>query len=62
MNDQSAPLITVIIAVFNGSKTLQQCIDSVTNQSYSNKQLIIIDGSSTDGTIELLKANNQSIS
>ena len=62
MTEQSQPLITIIIAVFNGAKTLQQCIDSVAQQSYSNKQLIIIDGGSTDGTVDLLQANDQSIS
>ena len=62
MTEQSKPLITIIIAVFNGAKTLQQCIDSVSQQSYANKQLIIIDGGSTDGTVELLQANDQSIS
>ena len=62
MPKQTMPLITIIIAVFNGAKTLQQCIDSVAQQSYPNKQLIIIDGGSTDGTVELLQANDQSIS
>ena len=62
MTEQSQPLITIIIAVFNGAKTLQQCIDSVAQQSYSNKQLIIIDGGSSDGTVDLLQANDQSIS
>ena len=62
MTEQSQTLITIIIAVFNGAKTLQQCIDSVAQQSYANKQLIIIDGGSTDGTVELLQANDQSIS
>lgn len=62
MREQYRPLITIIIAVFNGAKTLQQCIDSVIQQSYPNKQLIIIDGGSNDGTVELLEANNQSIS
>ena len=62
MTEQSQPLITIIIAVFNGAKTLQQCVDSVAQQSYSNKQLIIIDGGSIDGTVDLLQANDQSIS
>ncbi len=61
MTEQSKPVITIIIAVFNGSQTLQQCIDSVTKQSYPNKQLIIIDGGSTDGTVKLLQANNHGI-
>ena len=58
---KSSPLITVIVAVFNGAKTLQQCIDSVAHQSYPNKELIIIDGASNDGTVDLLKANNEQI-
>ena len=62
MESKNYPLITIIIAVFNGAKTLQQCIDSVIQQAYPNKQLIIIDGGSNDGTVELLEANNQSIS
>ena len=62
MNDVNSPLISIIIAVFNGAKTLQQCIDSVTQQAYPNKELIIIDAGSTDGTVELLQANNDVIS
>jgi glycosyltransferase involved in cell wall biosynthesis len=57
----SRPLISVIVAVYNGAKTLQRCIDSVSNQAYLNKELIIIDGGSTDGTVDLLVANNDKI-
>lgn len=57
----SKPLITIIIAVYNGAKTLQQCINSVAQQSYQNKELIIIDGGSTDGSVDLLKINNEHI-
>lgn len=58
---KSSPLITVIVATFNGAKTLQQCIDSNAHQSYPNKELIIIDGGSKDGTVDLLKVNNEQI-
>lgn len=61
MSIHSLPLITVIIAVFNGAKTLQQCLDSVTQQTYKNTELIVIDGGSTDGTVDLLKANQEKI-
>ena len=57
MNHESAPLISIIIAVFNGKTTLQQCIDSVAQQTYPNKELIVIDGGSEDGTVDLLNAN-----
>lgn len=62
MNHKSSPLISIIIAVFNGVKTLQQCIDSVVQQGYANKELIIIDGGSKDGTVDLLKSNSSHIS
>ena len=59
---ENAPLISIIVAVFNGVKTLQQCIDSVARQTYPNKELIIIDGGSKDGTADFLKANSEQIS
>lgn len=62
MNNTPSPLITIIIAVFNGVDTLQQSIDSVIQQTYPNKELIIIDGGSKDGTVDLLKKNSDTIS
>jgi GT2 family glycosyltransferase len=62
MSSGYSPLISIIVAVFNGVNTLQQCIDSISQQSYVNKELIIIDGGSTDGTLELLQENNEYIS
>jgi glycosyltransferase involved in cell wall biosynthesis len=62
MTDAASPKISVIIAVFNGEKTLQQCLDSVVTQSYLNVELIVIDGGSTDGTVDLLQENQASIS
>ena len=55
---QALPLISIIISNLNGSKTLQQCIDSVSNQTYKHKELIIIDGGSKDDSIDLLIKND----
>jgi glycosyltransferase involved in cell wall biosynthesis len=55
-------MISIVVAVFNGNTTIQKCIQSVAQQTFLNKQLIIIDGGSTDGTVELLKANDSTIS
>ena len=52
---QSGILISVITAVYNGEKHLEQSILSVINQSYKNIEYIIIDGGSSDGTIDILK-------
>jgi glycosyltransferase involved in cell wall biosynthesis len=61
MTDKHLPLITVIIAVFNGGKTIEQCLNSVFLQTYANKELIIIDGGSTDNTVKILKSKQSSI-
>lgn len=61
MSTENPPLISTIIAVYNGSETLQQCLDSVTQQTYKNTELIVIDGGSTDGTVDLLTANQENI-
>lgn len=58
----SLPKITIIVAVFNGAKTLQKCLDSIAKQSYQHKELIVIDGRSTDSTVDILKANQEQIS
>ena len=49
------PLISIITAVYNGEKNLEETILSVINQTYDNVEFIIIDGSSTDGTIDIIK-------
>jgi glycosyltransferase involved in cell wall biosynthesis len=54
-------LISIIIATYNRAKTLQQCIDSITCQTYPHTELIVIDGGSTDDTVEILKANSDRI-
>ena len=49
MND----LITIIIPVYNTSRYLAECIKSVTGQTYTNLQIIIVDDGSTDNSGEI---------
>jgi glycosyltransferase involved in cell wall biosynthesis len=55
------PHISIIVAVYNGAATLQRCIDSVGNQDYPCKELIIIDGGSNDGSVDILCQNEHLI-
>lgn len=56
-----SPLISVITVVYNGKEHLQQTIDSVYNQSYNNIEYIIVDGGSTDGTLDIIKENHDKV-
>ena len=49
MNNE-APLVSVIIPVYNVRAYLPQCLESVINQSYGNLEILIIDDGSTDGS------------
>lgn len=49
------PLISVLTVVYKGERHLEQAIRSVIEQTYDNVEYIIIDGSSTDGTLDILK-------
>ncbi|MDB9425747.1 glycosyltransferase family 2 protein [Microcystis aeruginosa CS-564/01] len=49
------PLVTIITVVFNGEKHLEQTIQSVINQTYDNVEYIVIDGGSTDGTVDIIR-------
>ncbi len=52
---EDKPLISIITVVFNGEKYLEETIQSVINQTYSNVEYIIIDGGSSDGTLDIIK-------
>ncbi|MDF2155716.1 glycosyltransferase family 2 protein [Vibrio sp. CAU 1672] len=56
------PLVSIIIAVYNGERFLENTILSIINQSYSNLELIVIDGGSTDGTLEIIRKYQSNIS
>jgi glycosyltransferase involved in cell wall biosynthesis len=54
--------ISIITAVFNNAKLVESCINSVLTQYYKNIEYIIIDGVSTDGTVEIIDRYNGKIS
>lgn len=50
----SRPTVSVILPVFNGARFLQECVDSILNQTFSDFELICIDDGSTDETMQIL--------
>ena len=55
------PLISIITVVKNGERFLNETFKSVFNQSFKNWEYIVIDGNSTDKTIEIIKDNQNMI-
>lgn len=53
--EETQILVSIITVCFNSASTIQRTIKSVLNQTYQNYEYIIIDGNSTDKTIEIIK-------
>ncbi len=51
----AAPLVSVIVVVYNGAATLERALESVFSQDRSLVECVVIDGGSTDGTVDLLE-------
>jgi glycosyltransferase involved in cell wall biosynthesis len=51
----SAPRLSIIIATWNAARTLERCLHSIAGQDFTDWELLIADGASTDGTMELIR-------
>ncbi len=56
------PVVSVITVVYNSEKLLERTIQNILSQTYHNIELIIIDGGSKDGTLDIIRKYNDRIS
>lgn len=52
----ASPLVSVIVLNFNGAAILPRCLDQLLAQTYKQREIIVVDNASTDGSAEVLSA------
>lgn len=55
------PVVSVVTSVYNGAEGIERTLRSVLVQNYAGVEYIVVDGGSTDGTIDILKRYDDSI-
>ncbi|MEO7292773.1 MAG: glycosyltransferase family 2 protein, partial [Ginsengibacter sp.] len=53
--------VSIITVTYNSAKYVDDCINSIIRQNYKNIEYIIIDGNSTDGTLDIIKKHSDHI-
>jgi len=53
------PTVQVVIPVYNSAKYIRRCLDSLVGQTYAEWNAIIIDDSSSDNSVEIIKEYQQ---
>ncbi len=56
------PILSIITITYNSAKTLPHTIDSIRSQTYRDVEYIVVDGGSTDGTLDIIEANSDLVS
>jgi GT2 family glycosyltransferase len=57
LTGSTKPLVSILITTYNSSLYLQRCLDSITAQTYTPLEVVIIDNASSDGTREILEGH-----
>jgi len=59
---ENFPLISIVTPSFNQGEFLEECIDSVLSQNYPNLEYIVMDGGSSDDSVEIIKKYEKHLS
>ena len=60
-NRMTMPLVSICIGAYNRKNYIRECVDSTLAQTWPNKEVIVVDDASTDGTREILQSYGDSI-
>ena len=55
------PQVSVCIGAYNRKDTIRECVDSALGQTWADKELVVVDDASTDGTREILQSYGAAI-
>ena len=55
------PLVSICIGAYNRKDYIRECVDSALAQTWPNKEVVVVDDASTDGTREILQSYGKSI-
>lgn len=58
---KTGPLLSIIIATWNAASTLERCLHSIIEQDFTDWELLIADGASSDATVDLIHHHEKSI-
>ncbi|WP_407269625.1 glycosyltransferase family 2 protein [Radiobacillus sp. PE A8.2] len=57
--EKDLPLVSIVTVCFNSANTIEDTIKSIKEQTYPNIEYIIVDGGSTDNTLDIIKKNEK---
>lgn len=49
------PMVSIIVPVYNGERSIERCLRSIQNQSYKNIEVLVVNDGSTDHTEKVIK-------
>jgi glycosyltransferase involved in cell wall biosynthesis len=56
-----APRLSIIVATWNAARAFERCVASIEEQTFTDWELLVPDGGSTDGTVDLIRKHERSI-
>ena len=58
---KSSPQVSIVVATMNAASTLERCLNAIVGQSFTQWELLIADGDSSDGTVDLIQKFHRSV-